>query len=333
MRYAWQAADWQRIRGEFSRLPNAWLFAGPAGIGKRAFAEELARAMLCESPLEDESACGVCEACRWFAAGHHPDYRTLSPDDGEDAVKEGKSVRRLAQIKIEAVRDVIEFAQLTAHRSGRRVVLVEPAEAMNPAAANALLKILEEPPHGVLFLLVSHHRERLLPTIKSRCRPYVLTRPSHDEALAHLAQEGVAEPEAELAHHGGVPLFDHDAAHVDARRKFLAALSKPTLAGMLSLAESVDKDKLPLGTALGWLMQWVGDLAGLRLANVIRYHPDWRAELEKLAARAEPAALMRCYDALIALAPFAEHTLNVRLQLEAVLTDYLNCFAAPRAAR
>ncbi|TCP12656.1 DNA polymerase III delta prime subunit [Crenobacter luteus] len=331
MRYPWQDADWRRIRGEFSRLPNAWLFAGPAGIGKRAFAETLAQALLCEAPRDDATACGECEACRWFAAGHHPDYRALSPDDGDDG---GKGARRLAQIKIEAVRELIEFAHLSAHRAGRRVVLVEPAEAMNPAAANALLKILEEPPEGVLFLLVSHQRERLLPTIKSRCRPFVLTAPDREAALAYLAREGVENAEAELAHHGGVPLFEHDAARREARDRFLAALERPTLAGLLALAEAADKDKLPLGVALDWLMKWLGDLAGLRLANAVRYHPDRRAALEALAGRADPVALMRCYDALVALAPFAEHTLNVRLQLEAAFADYLNCLAAPsRAAR
>lgn len=333
MRYPWQADDWRRLTAEFARMPNAWLFAGPAGIGKRAFAEQVAAAMLCESPTPDRHACGQCEACRWHAAGVHPDYRVLSPaGDEEEGGKEGKATRKLPVIKIEAVREVIEFAHLTATRSARRVIVVEPAEAMNLAAANALLKVLEEPPADVLFLLVSHNRERLLPTIKSRCRPFVLTPPDRATALAWLQREGVADAETELAQHGGVPLFDHDPALTAARRQLIEALAEPTLAGMLALAEQAERDKLSFAQLLEWLMKWLADLAGLRLAGHIRYYPKQQERLEKLAARADPARLMAAYDALLALAPYAQHTLNTRLQLEAVLLDYLNCFAAARAA-
>lgn len=332
MRYPWQAADWTRIRAEFERMPNAWLFAGPAGIGKRAFAEQLAQALLCEAPLPDGHACGQCEACRWLAAGVHPDYRVLSPELEEEGGKEGKTTRKLPVIKIEAVRELIDFAHLTAHRSGRRVIIVEPAEAMNLPAANALLKILEEPPKDVLFLLVSHNRERLLPTIKSRCRPFVLTRPSQQQALAWLQQAGVQNAEAELAQHGGVPLFDHDPALSEARRQLLKTLTVPTLASVLAFAEKVERDKLAFAQVLEWLMKWLADLSSLRLAEHIRYYPEERAALTALAARADPAQLMKAYDTLLALAPFAQHTLNTRLQIEAALLDYLNCFAAPRAA-
>jgi DNA polymerase-3 subunit delta' len=332
MRYPWQAADWARIRAEFERMPNAWLFAGPAGIGKRAFAEQLAQALLCEAPLPDGHACGQCEACRWLAAGHHPDYRVLSPELEDEGGKEGKTTRKLPMIKIEAVRELIDFAHLTAHRSGRRVIIVEPAEAMNLAAANALLKILEEPPKDVLFLLVSHNRERLLPTIKSRCRPFVLTRPSQAQALAWLQQAGVQNAEAELAQHGGVPLFDHDPALSEARRQLLKTLTVPTLASVLAFAEKVERDKLAFAQVLEWLMKWLADLSSLRLAEHIRYYPEERAALTQLAARADPAQLMKAYDTLLALVPFAQHTLNTRLQIEAALLEYLNCFAAPRAA-
>ncbi|GGY27422.1 DNA polymerase III subunit delta' [Paludibacterium paludis] len=330
MRYPWQVSDWRRIGTERERLPNAWLLTGPAGIGKRAFAESLAVSLLCDEPGEDFVACGRCESCRWFAAGNHPDYRCLTPDTDEDEAregKEGKSVRKLPVIKIEAVREVIEFAHLTSHRSGRRVILVAPAESLNPSAANALLKILEEPPEGVLFLLVAYAPQRLLPTIRSRCRPFALTAPSRDEALAWLAGQGVANPAAELAHHGGAPLFDHDPHLATVRKGFLEALANPSMTSVLGLAELVEKNKLPLSVALEWLQKWLVDLASLSLAGSLRYHPDLEGVLVPLARRADTARLMRCQDALTALAPFGQHTLNIRLQLEALLMEYLRVFA------
>lgn len=326
MLYPWQMDDWRRLNQERDRLPNAWMFTGLAGIGKSAFAEHLAQSLLCDSPGEDHVPCGQCEACRWFKLGSHPDFRRLTPILDDDDGKE-KLSRKLPVIKIEAVREVIEYAHLTSHRSGQRVVLVEPAEALNPSAANALLKILEEPPADVLFLLVAHAPQRLLPTIRSRCRQYALTAPQPDVSLAWLRQQGIEQPETELAHHGGAPLFDHDPALATVRDAFIDGLIKPTLASVLTLAERVDKHKLPLSTPLEWLQMWLHDLASLRLAGCLRYFPDHRAALENLASRANPQQLMHCQQTLLKLAPFGQHTLNVRLQLEAALMDYLKVFA------
>lgn len=324
MRYPWQQDDWKRINQERERLPNAWLFTGLAGIGKSAFAEELARSLLCDHPDATHVACGQCESCRWFALGSHPDYRRLSPRVEED---EDKAGRKLPVIKIEAVREVIEFAHLTGHRRGRRVVLVEPAEALNPAAANALLKILEEPPEGVLFLLVAHAPQRLLPTIRSRCRQFALRAPSREVALAWLREQGVAQPDTELAHHGGAPLFDHDPALATVRNAFIDGLIQPSLAQTLQLSERLDKHKLALALPLEWLQMWLHDLAALRLSGVLRYYPDHEAALRQLATRADLQQLMRCQAALTRLAPYGQHTLNVRLQLESALMEYLKIFA------
>ncbi|WP_293763848.1 DNA polymerase III subunit delta' [uncultured Aquitalea sp.] len=330
MLFPWQQNDWRRLNGERERLPNAWLFIGPAGTGKLEFALHLAQSLLCEAPAADHEPCGQCEACRWFLHGTHPDFRRLSPltDDDEEGKEGAKTTRKLPLIKIEAVREVIDFAHLTAHRAGRRVIVVEPAENLNPAAANALLKILEEPPADVLFLLVAQAAQRLLPTIRSRCRQFPLSAPSHDEALAWLAGQGVADAATELAWHGGAPLFDHDPALSALRRQFAEGLARPGFASVLSLAEMVDKQKLPLAVPLSWLMKWLHDLAGLSLTGLVRYHPDKRQALQELAARADNTALMQCMDSLYRLSPYGQHTLNTRLQLEALLMDYLKIFAA-----
>ncbi|WP_239688715.1 DNA polymerase III subunit delta' [Aquitalea magnusonii] len=203
MLFPWQQQDWQRLNAERARLPNAWLFIGPAGTGKLEFALHLAQSLLCEQLQADHQPCGQCEGCRWFEHGTHPDFRRLSPQtEEEEEGKEAKPGRKLPLIKIEAVRQVIEFAHLTAHRAGQRIVVVEPAENLNPAAANALLKILEEPPQDVLFLLVAQAAQRLLPTIRSRCRQFPLSAPSPAQALDWLRQQGVSNAEAELAHNG-----------------------------------------------------------------------------------------------------------------------------------
>ncbi len=330
MHYPWQHDDWQRLAAEFARLPNAWLFTGPAGIGKSEFAHQVAQALLCEAPGTGHHACGQCQACHWFAAGNHPDYRLLAPaqDEDDDDGKEGKATKRkLPVIKIDGVRAVIEFAHLSSHRGGRRVVVVEPAESLNPAAANALLKVLEEPPADVVFLLVSGAPQRLLPTIKSRCRQFPLTAPQPAVALAWLQQQGVDGAEAELAFHGGMPIFEHDAELATLRRDFVQALTQPALASLLAAVEKLDRHKLPLALPLQWLGKWLHDLASLKLAGSLRYYPAMHDAQQRLLPRLDVHKLMACQRELNALVPFGQHTLVTRLQLEALLMHYIKAFS------
>ena len=174
-----QSGIWSRLTGTLERLPHALLLHGAPGVGKLALAERFAQLLLCEDRKQAAQPCSACDSCRWFEVGNHPDIRFLepetlarnvaAPEEGEEGkAKEGKASN---QIRIEQARALGAFVHVVSHRGGRRVVIVHPAEDMNTATANSLLKILEEPPAGAFFLLVSHRPARLLPTIRSRCVP------------------------------------------------------------------------------------------------------------------------------------------------------------------
>ncbi|MCI0652090.1 MAG: DNA polymerase III subunit delta' [Planctomycetes bacterium] len=163
------------IRGR--RLSHAYLFVGPRGTGKGTFAAELARALLCRAANEarDFAACGECVSCRTFASGNHPSFLRLAPAPGK-------------QIEIDAVRAIIEELAL---RSGeRRVVILDDAERIGIEAANALLKILEEPPLGTVFILASSRAARLPATIHSRCHRVPFVPLQRDDFAAALAAQG-----------------------------------------------------------------------------------------------------------------------------------------------
>ena len=169
-RLPWQELAWSRLRPDGPTRHHALLLRGPSGIGKQCLARALAAAWLCQSPNADASACGSCDSCDWLKAGNHPDFRRLTTAaalqaEGQEAAEDGEGEaasekRASLQITIEQVRGLATFMGLTTHRGGARVLLIEPAEAMNAAAANALLKLLEEPPPGTRFLLVSHQPRR-----------------------------------------------------------------------------------------------------------------------------------------------------------------------------
>ena len=175
------------------RLGHALLFAGPAQLGKRDVAVRLAQRVLCQNRLADGEPCNACKSCHLLAAGTHPDYQFISfvPN------KEGTRLR--TEIVIEQIRELSERLSLTPQYGGAQVAIIDPAEAINHAASNALLKTLEEPVPGRYLWLVSAHPSRLSATIRSRCQKLEFRLPSPEDALAWLRGQGHAESAAQEA--------------------------------------------------------------------------------------------------------------------------------------
>ncbi len=173
------------------RLAHAFLLQGAAGLGKRALARHLVAALLCESRVAGAAACGQCRGCTLLAAGTHPDSYAV----GLAANLRGGE---RTEIVIDQIRDLCARLAQTSHRGGRRVACIDPADALNRNAANALLKTLEEPPPGVVLMLVADQSSRLLPTLRSRCRILEVRQPTAAEACSWLASQGI-NPEASAA--------------------------------------------------------------------------------------------------------------------------------------
>ena len=246
---------------------------GPAGdacrmrcssMGRAASASTRSRSisrrrLLCEDPRPDGLACGECAGCRYAVAGQHPDLMRLEllvidPEEGTLEIVES--------IGIDRVRALTEFVQLTSHRQRAKVAVIAPAERMNVAAANALLKTLEEPPPGTYLILVSDEPGRMPATLRSRCRKLAAPLPGAAEAGAWLAAQGVAAPDLALAQAAGAPLRAlalADPVVQDERRAWLAALGAPERLSVAGLAARIDaggKDerRARLAHALEWLI-------------------------------------------------------------------------------
>ncbi len=197
--YPWQQALWLGLmeRVAQQRLPHAILFTGAAGIGKRHLASSLAHSLLCASPLDDGTACGQCQSCHLLAAGSHPDYLLVEPEE------EGKA------IGIAPVRGIGEFQSLSSQYGRGRVVQLQPADALNINAANALLKTLEEPSGHTTLILSTDRPMSLLATIRSRCQQIALQPaygPDTREWLRNAAQHIEYYDESLLQMSGGSPL-------------------------------------------------------------------------------------------------------------------------------
>lgn len=180
----WQYGIWDSLTRRVHQA-HAYLLHGPAGSGKRQMTEQFANYLLCKTP-RNSAACGQCSSCRLFQADSHPDMYRLKPEE------QGKG------ILISHVRELVGSIQQTSQQGGRQVVIVEPAEVMTTESANALLKSLEEPNAGTIFILITHHLSFLLPTIKSRCVLQACPLPSISEAAQWLAQQLPDKTEAQL---------------------------------------------------------------------------------------------------------------------------------------
>jgi DNA polymerase III subunit delta' len=310
--------------------PHAMLLTGAAGIGKRSVAMHIAQALLCESPRADGFACGTCPSCRYFAAGQHPDLRVLEPlkvdDDGE--------IKRLDHIPIDKVRELRDLVELTTHRGGNKVAVIVPAELMNHAAANALLKTLEEPPPDTFLLLVSHQPGRLPATILSRCRRVPVATPDTDGASAWLAAQGVASPAGVLAQANGAPIAALGLADPDAqaeRAAWLGALAEPRTLSPTLLSARVDagarelrKDRL--AAVIDWLIAWTTDIARVAARGTPRANIDFAPALAALAPRVARISLSRYHRQLLRERARIAHPLTPRLTVEALLIDYRALF-------
>ncbi|MDH5485036.1 MAG: DNA polymerase III subunit delta', partial [Gammaproteobacteria bacterium] len=189
MIYPWQKRQWLQIHQQFDagRLPHALLLTGSEGLGKLDFARELAASILCRSTSGQGAACGQCDACHLIAAGTHPDYHFLAPED----------VNKV--IKVDDIRALCESFSLTSQFSGHRVAVIASADNMNTNAANSLLKTLEEPGENSLLILVSARPHRFPITIRSRCQAISFAVPETGVALQWLGdQSTMAASDASL---------------------------------------------------------------------------------------------------------------------------------------
>jgi DNA polymerase-3 subunit delta' len=321
--YPWNSQPFEAVLARLDRLPHALLLRGREGIGKLAFAEALARALLCENRPPNGHACGRCAACGWIEQGSHPDFRRIEPESLAETgeMEEGTEGKASSQISVDRVRTLTDFINVSSHRGGAKVVLIHPAESLNVNAANALLKNLEEPPPHTYFLLVAHRWHQLLPTIRSRCEQIVLAPPSREAARDWLARQKLRDADLALAQAGGAPLlalaFDED--YWRQREALLAAITHRDFDPLAS-AERLRETEPRL--VVGWLQKWSFDLVSHKVTGRVRYNPDYSDAIAATAKALDLIATLRFQRHMVRQQRIVSHPLNARLFLEQLLLDY-----------
>jgi DNA polymerase III subunit delta' len=303
------------------RVAHAYLFVGPAGVGRRAGALAFAQALLCETGGED--ACGTCTACRKAAAGAHPDLRIIAPGGRTESGAERRAVG------IEQIRDLKREASYPPYEARWKVFIVEDAEAMRAEAANSLLKVLEEPPAQSVIILISESASALLPTIVSRSQIVRFTFvPAAEIAAALTARAGVPAEQAPFlgALAGGRPgLALRESAEGGAALEFRQEVVKTlgAVAGggpvkRLEAAEAVSRQKDDIGRWLDTALLWIRDVAVWQAAHdpALLVNLDRREQIVAWAGRARPEGVQRAAAAIETAKTDLQRNINPRLILE-----------------
>jgi DNA polymerase-3 subunit delta' len=309
-----------------SQQGHAWLLQGPSGLGQYDLATSMVSAWLCESDRAlSHGACGQCGSCHALSVHTHADLMVLMPETillelgwplSEKAQSEidNKTRKPSKEIRIEAMRDAIEFSQRTNARGRGKAVLVFPAERMNHVTANALLKTLEEPPGDVKFVLATEAAHQLLPTIRSRCLIHTMAWPSEAEAVQWLETHSLSKDDATalLKAAGGRPDEVLKQRNLGQSMQWWSKFPKAMLAGDASYCSD-----LPASEVIDALQKLCHDLLMLQTQATLRYFNE--ADLPKL--KVSSAQLTAWFKRLSQAAKTSEHPFNAGLMLEALCTE------------
>ena len=314
----WHRKQWRQLTAyvDNGRIPHALLISGKAGVGKRRLAMRFAQSLLCEQHDEQMPGCGRCSGCQLFQAHTHPDFIRIEPKEP------GKP------ITIDAIRELSDLLALTAQYGGYRIVLLMPAHRLNAAAANGLLKTLEEPVDQTVLLLLTDSPSSLPATILSRCQQLTVGIPDKHDALEWLRQQKVDEqPDALLALAGGAPLL----ALALARENSLAVRAS-SFQAWLNVSRQVSDPvsvaelwcKQPCDRVLLWITGWVMDMIRLHHGSSVAglYNPDWSASLQAEAQKLNLKELFRFLDLLFTSARSVNTQVNKQMLLEEILIEW-----------
>lgn len=317
-----------------SQQGHAWLLQGPSGLGQYALASAMVSAWLCESPNAlIQGACGQCGSCHALSVHTHADLFVLMPETillelgwplSEKAQSEidNKSRKPSKEIRIDAMRDAIEFSQRTNARGRGKAVLVFPAERMNHVTANALLKTLEEPPGDVKFVLATEAAHQLLPTIRSRCLIHTMIWPSTSEALTWLESQGISHEDSitMLKAAGGRPDQVLRQQTLGQSVKWWSQFPRAMLSGDASFCAD-----FPPSEVIDALQKLCHDLMMQQTQAPLRYFNE--ADLPKL--KISSAKLSAWFKRLAQAAKTSEHPFNAGLMLEALCSEAREIMNSP----
>jgi len=317
----WQQQDWDHLcdyRMQ-NRVPQALLITGNKGMGKQHLANQFAFSLLCAKPQDNGLGCGHCDSCLLLNAETHPDFIQIRPDEPGKAISIGQ------------IRSLVNRLTLKPQFESYRVVIVNPADLMNNAAANAFLKCLEEPTERTLMLLITDKPAHLPATIISRCQKLAVAKPDKETAFAWLKQQNVdtlqCNASALLGLAQGSPLLALDYASDGT-----LTLRNDCFKAWMDIAKqrrhpaiiAEDWHKLPESPLIFWITSWIIDIIKCcyQLKAGWLYNPDMKEPLQELSQQLELKELYKLYDLVLISRQRINTQINKHTMFEEILIKW-----------
>ena len=337
MIFSWQQSDWRRLTRHRNKLHHGLLINGPLGIGKLEFSFELCQYLLCHAVSEENNEpCGQCQNCRLFNAGTHPDFHVLTSElesaEGRlslltdysnrylDSREREKKTKHSRVIAVDQVRELIERFSTHAHISTTKVALILPADCMNINAANALLKLLEEPPPDSMLVLVTATPSHLPATIRSRCMTHTLAAPDAKTAADWLAQNLAASSREQidlaLTLANGGPLEARrlsDSGFLQHHQNCLKGFAGVAAKRVNPIEFAGQLNKLEFEQVLAWFHRFVAELAKFCVTGV---EPYWMESVRMDTQNVSVERLCGLYDRISYYRRIARGPVNEQLAIE-----------------
>ena len=317
----WQQQNWEHLCDYRlqNRVPQALLITGNKGLGKRHLANQFAFSLLCAKPQDNGLSCGHCDSCLLLNAKTHPDFIQIRPDEPGKAITIGQ------------IRSLVTRLTLKPQFESYRVVIVNPADLMNNAAANAFLKCLEEPTERTIILLITDKPAQLPATIVSRCQKLAVARPDKETVLAWLKQQHVETlPGNVLSLFSlaqGSPLLVLDYANdgtLTLRNDCFKAWMDIAKRRRHPAIVAEDWHKLPESLLIFWITSWIIDM--IKCCYPIKadslYNPDLKESLQELSQQLELKGLFKLYDLLLKSRQLLDTQINKHIMFEEILIKW-----------
>jgi DNA polymerase-3 subunit delta' len=314
----WQQKNWDRLcnYGVHNRVPQALLITGNKGLGKQHLANQYAYSLLCAKPQANGFACGHCHSCLLVNAETHPDFMQIQPDEAKTS------------ITIDQIRSLVTKLTLKPQFEMYRIVIVNPADKMNNAAANAFLKCLEEPTERTIIILITDKPAQLPATIVSRCQKLAVARPAKEIVCTWLKQQAVRDdPELLFGLAQGSPLLALHYANEGA-----LTLRNDCFKAWVDIAKQRNHPvivaenwhKLPETTLIFWITSWIIDLIKCcyHLKADSLYNPDLKESLQELSQQLELKGLYKLYDLLLKCRHLLDTQINKHIMFEEILIKW-----------
>lgn len=317
----WQQQNWIHLcdyRMQ-NRIPQALLITGNKGLGKQRLANQFAFSLLCTEPQDDGLSCGHCDSCLLLEAETHPDFIQLKPDEHGKPITVGQ------------IRSLLTRLTLKPQFESYRVVIVNPADLMNNAAANAFLKCLEEPAERTVILLITDKPAHLPATIVSRCQRLAVAKPDKETVIAWLKQQNIEKLQDNVVAHyslaQGSPLLALEYANEGA-----LTIRNDCFKAWMDIAKqrrhpaiiAEDWYKLPESPLMFWITTWIIDM--IKCCYPINsdwlYNPDLKEDLRELSQQLESRELYKLYDLILISRQRLNTQINKHTMFEEILIKW-----------